>query len=463
MGKEWKYLWYNWLKPTRLPGVWKMEKGGHLVRARVTDATTGRMKEIRKVLPSHSEAEAYAWLQAEKDRVKAGLVLATQRKTHFGDYAVSVLENKIAMGELSTRASQDRWRHTLEHLIGGTTSEDGAIVIPGFGDMLVDQIRRSHVEAWRVGVGRLIQAGHYSPNTANSWFAVLRGVLRGAKRDFDLAGVASDGVKDFDTSTHATYTEEEPNSLAAHQVPTFLQKLKEDFPQHYAMAYLGFATGLRPSSLRPLRRSGETPDIQWDAKRILVRRSQTLGKKVRNTTKQGVRYTIDLPEDVIRVLRWHVETQLETDAQRESELLFPSLEGGFRAGTVLTKPFEAVSEQMELGYALTPRGMRRTFNDLARAAQIEDIVTRSISGHATERMQHHYSTVRGDEQRRSIAKVIDLMTARESRPGAPSETQNSQYHSGPENEPESAAAKSSSGTASGTERRAGGTKNRKAS
>jgi len=329
--------------------------------------------------------------------------------------------------------------------------------------MLVDQIRPSHVEAWRVGVGRLIQAGHYSPNTANSWFAVLRGVLRGAKRDFDLAGVASDGVKDFDTSTHATYTEEEPNSLAAHQVPAFLQKLKEDFPQHYAMAYLGFATGLRPSSLRPLRRRGETPDIQWEAKRLLVRRSQTLGKKVRNTTKQGVRYTIDLPEDVIQVLRWHVETQLETDAQRESELLFPSLEGGFRAGTVLTKPFEAVSEQMELGYALTPRGMRRTYNDLARAAQVEDIVTRSISGHATERMQHHYSTVRGDEQRRSTAKVIDLMTARESRPGAPSETQNSEYHSGSENEPKRTSADSAGGTRSGTQRRAGGTKNRKAS
>jgi hypothetical protein len=57
-------------------------------------------------------------------------------------------------------------------------------------------------------------------------------VLRAAKRDFDLAGVASDGVKDFDTSTHATYTEEAPNSLAAHKVPTFLNTLKREFPQH---------------------------------------------------------------------------------------------------------------------------------------------------------------------------------------------------------------------------------------
>src|SRR5690606_138442 len=77
------------------------------------------------------------------------------------------------------------------------------------------------------------------------------------------------------------------------------------------------------------------------------------------------------------------------------------------------KPFAVVSEEIGLGYTFTQRGMRRPFNDLCRAARVEDIVTRSISGHLTERMQHHYSTVRGEEQRTSLAKVIDLMTARE--------------------------------------------------
>jgi len=37
--------------------------------------------------------------------------------------------------------------------------------------------------------------------------------------------------------------------------------------------------------------------------------------------------------------------------------------------------------------------MRRTFNDLARAAKIEAVITKSISGHLTERMREHYSTV----------------------------------------------------------------------
>jgi hypothetical protein len=66
---------------------------------------------------------------------------------------------------------------------------------------------------------------------------------------------------------------------------------------------------------------------------------------------------------------------------------------------------------MKLGFTFTPRGMRRTFNDLARAASMEAIVTRSISGHLTEQMQNHYSTVRGPEQRAGIARVVDLMTS----------------------------------------------------
>jgi hypothetical protein len=39
---------------------------------------------------------------------------------------------------------------------------------------------------------------------------------------------------------------------------------------------------------------------------------------------------------------------------------------------------------------------------------MNDLVTRSISGHLTERMQHHYSTVNGGEQRAALAKVIGL-------------------------------------------------------
>ncbi len=57
---------------------------------------------------------------------------------------------------------------------------------------------------------------------------------------------------------------------------------------------------------------------------------------------------------------------------------------------------------------LTSRFMRRTFQDLGRAAQVHDFVVNAISGHATVQMHRHYSTVDGAEVRAGLAKVISL-------------------------------------------------------
>ena len=112
------------------------------------------------------------------------------------------------------------------------------------------------------------------------------------------------------------------------------------------------------------------------------------------------------------MLAWHVKTQLRTPEQQDSNLLFPAVTGGFRSPSVLNKPLAEVARELNLGKAITQRALRRTFNDLARAAETKDIVTRSISGHLTERMQQHDSTVSGDEQRDGIARVIQLVGRR---------------------------------------------------
>jgi hypothetical protein len=62
-----------------------------------------------------------------------------------------------------------------------------------------------------------------------------------------------------------------------------------------------------------------------------------------------------------------------------------------------------------LEMSFTPRGLRRTFNDLARTARVEALVTKSISGHLTDRMREHYSTVHPVEQRESIGAVLRLV------------------------------------------------------
>jgi hypothetical protein len=84
------------------------------------------------------------------------------------------------------------------------------------------------------------------------------------------------------------------------------------------MTFLGFATGFRPSSTRPLRRSGATPDVLWDQGVILIRRSHVPKNEFMKTTKTGLRQRITVPVEVLDVLRWHEGTQLVTPEQKAS-------------------------------------------------------------------------------------------------------------------------------------------------
>jgi integrase len=276
-----------------------------------------------------------------------------------------------------------------------------------------------HVEGWRAGIGKLIGQGVYSPVTANGWLDIVRHVMKRAKRELNLSFNAAEGIPGFDTSEHETYTEEEPNALTSEEAAAFLARMKDEFPAQYAMTFLGFATGLRPSTMRPLRRTGTTPDVLWDQGVVLVRRSHTIGDEPMNTTKTNLRQRITVPPEVMDVLRWHVATQLTTPEQKASELLFPAEDGGFRSQSFLKKAFATVGHLVGLKKSFTPVGMRRTFNDLMRHVKVEAIVTKSISGHQTDRMREHYSTVTPDEQRRGIRNVVSLFGPRKSGEGHP--------------------------------------------
>jgi integrase len=407
---EWIQMKNVWVsKEPVLPGVWQRKEGGHVVRGRATDSKTGKQKDIFRVLPDANAQTALKWLRDEQERLRAGANDSPEKpKQRFAEFAASLFEQKVKVRDIKSAAGRAKWSFTLEHLIAGTAGPISGKYVPGFGDHFVDKIETRDVEHWKEQLAELVAAGDYAPTTINTWIGVLRVIMKAAKRAFDLPTVVTDGVRYLDTSEHDIYTDEEPNALLPAEVPAFMATLRELFPQHFAMAYLGLITGLRPSTLRPLRRSGPECDVDWKENRLRVRRSHTVGEEVMRTTKQRHRYTIGLPAEAMQVLEWHVQTQLRTPEQQASELLFPAVDGRFRSPSVLKKPFAEATEELGLTKHVTPRALRRTFNDLARAAQVQDVVTRSISGHLTEGMQRHYSTVSGDEQRQALAKVIDL-------------------------------------------------------
>ncbi|MBK9032066.1 MAG: hypothetical protein IPL61_12205 [Myxococcales bacterium] len=390
--------------------MWRRRDGGYHVRARVKDPRTGQMKEINRALADVAKArDAFAWLQTELERARAGTPEAGATAPPFHTFAADVFERKLALGKIRSASGRAKWEAILKHHL-----------VPAFGEIFMDQLRPQDVKAWQARMAGKIKARDMAPATANTIISVLRQITDEAITDFDIRDPMR-GVDLFDMREHSTYTEEEPNSLAPDDVPRFLATLRDMHPEHYAFSFLGFTTGLRPSSLRPLRRAGAHADIKWKEGILLIRRSQTLGDDVMETTKTDLHQRLTLPPELLDVLHWHVDEMLTLTKMRSSELLFPAITGGFRSRSCLDKPFADVATAIKLPHRFTPRGMRRTYQDLARAAGVHDAVTRAISGHATPAMQLHYSTARGDEVRSALAqvagiatgaKVIDLATAR---------------------------------------------------
>jgi site-specific recombinase XerC len=404
-----------------LPGVWRRKEGGFLVRGRATDPRTKKQHEVMRALDGDDPAAAYQHLQGLLRTVRNPTVAETPSKVLFADYAVSLLARKIQRGDIKSAKTRRLWGDALEkHLI------------PAFGNLHVAELRRADIQRWldeSAGTMRrptearvLVPNGQprrrskvvrVAPRTINLRLSILRVIVNAIVEEFDLDKSPMRGIHPLDQSDHPTYTDEEPNSLTVDEARRFLAMMRELYPQHFAMTALGFATGLRPSTMRPLRRSGAQKDVLWEDHVLLVRRSQTVGDEVMNTTKTHRRQRIALPTDLVTILQWHVDTLPDEGPMAESDLLFPSETGGFRAPSALDKPFAAVWKAMGLRKRVTPRAMRRTFQDLARAASVTDLVTRSISGHATEEMQHHYSTVGETEQRDGLARVITLAGFRE--------------------------------------------------
>jgi len=379
---KWIKRWDVWISARPVaPGVWKRREGGHLIRARAVDPRTKQMREVRMVLERADLAMAVQRLQQEVAAVK-GSVDRPQRML-FSEYAASLLTRKKASREILSAKTLEEKKWMLEHRL-----------LPVFGHRYVDEIHKLEIERWKTeALAPMLEDG-YSPNTLNTWMRELRTVLRAAVADFELPRDPMAAVKPFDTSTQRTYTRQQPNSLTMEELVRFLNAMETKFPQFYAMTYLGFTTGWRPSTMRPLTWRGPDPDVLWDEGIILLRKSQTRGKHVMETTKTKRDQAVALPPVYFAILRRHLESLKGARAEAKSDLLFPSRStvGGFCSPSCLDKPFAEICKALKLTKRVTPRGMRRTFQDMARGSGLHDYIARSVSGHRTAAMQEHYST-----------------------------------------------------------------------
>ncbi len=411
---EWKQRWGYSTHTTKREGIYRMKDGGFLVTANLRHPRTGkREQKLRVLLDVKTIEEAQKLRDAMVSDARAAVQGRSHKTVSYAEFARSIFGRKVMDGSLAAKTA-DRWTDALTNRL-----------VPAFGWMQVHDIRRIDLETWKAEQAGRVAKGELKPSTVNGWQGINLTILRAAVAEFELDRDPTRGVTPLSTTDHATYTEENPNALTAAQTSAFISHVRSRFPQHHAIVLLGFVTGLRPSTLRPLRVRGPKPDVLWSEDAILVRRSNAIGQTVRETTKTKRHQRIHLPASVMGVLAGHVALLAVPplslrwgkaglwwrEPMATSELLFPARHGRFLTRSALQKTFNATSVAIGLHFMLTPRGMRRTFQDLARAAEVHDVVTRSISGHSTEAMQRHYSTAQAEEQRTGIDRVLRLVKA----------------------------------------------------
>jgi hypothetical protein len=415
----WITRWrYEISKDPVRPGIWKLKKGGYLARVRAKDPR--RAKQEQRLGTFETLQEALDWQRTARREIVEGKQ-GPRQKIPLHEYAAQLFDRKVSRGDIRSASGHEVWANGLAHILGKPLHDSRdrqappRVIHSGLGDFYVSEIKTADIKAWLDEITKLVQQRRYSPRSVNDWLAKLRVIFKEAVIDLELPRNPMDGVQDLDLSGVRTYTKEQPNSLTPDELPLFLNKMRQLRPGWFAMTCLGFATGLRPSSMRTLRRQGPEADLDWKTGILLVRRSHSRrGGRVMDTTKTGK--DLELPiADLLPILRWHVD-QLPP-ALRESDLLFPGVQKkggvGYMSPTALQNPFRDVAKAMGLKKKLTPRSMRRTHKDLMRRAGIDKVVGMAISGHETEEMHRLYSTVSLDEQKGAMGKIIDMGRFRE--------------------------------------------------
>jgi integrase len=242
----------------------------------------------------------------------------------------------------------------------------------------------------------------YSRNSIGVWFRVFRTMTRDAMVALDLPRDPTLRV----SLPEPPVDHAEPNSLTPDQLAAFLEAMRTSYPQHYALVATLAYTGLRFCHASALRWE------DWDEQAAVLRvvRKHFRGEIGPVSRKKRAPKEYPVEPELAEILREHRRLLLRTQAKGlEAGWLFPSAEGTLRTPNSLDRAWAKCLRQAEITKRFTVHGLRYTFTDLVRRANVDAVVRRALTGHVTEEMQRHYSTVGLDEKRAAIAGVLRLV------------------------------------------------------
>ncbi|MCE9578960.1 MAG: site-specific integrase [Deltaproteobacteria bacterium] len=326
------------------------------------------------------------------------------RQVRVGDYARSWIESKA---------------HKLDsNTIRTYTDALETHVLPALGDFYYDVLTSRDVQRWidgavlrgwtseargskrRTNVKQARRA--YSRNSVAVWFRVFRTMTRDAMVALGLQRDPTLRV----TLPEAPMESEESNALSPDQLALFLDAMRTHYPQHHALVVLLAFTGLRFCHASALRWE------DWDEATGVIRlvRKQVRGNVGPVSRKKRAPKEYPVEPQLAEVLRQHRKRLLADQAPGLAEgWMFPSASGTLRTPNSLDRAWTKCLAHAKIEKRFTVHGLRYTFTDLVRRANVDAVVRRALTGHVTEEMQRKYSTVGLDEKRAAIAGVIRLV------------------------------------------------------
>lgn len=187
--------------------------------------------------------------------------------------------------------------------------------------------------------------------------------------------------------------------------------IRERRPEHFAYVATRASTGMRACHVSAL----QWPDIDEAAGVIRVVRKQVEGVVGEVTRKKRVPKEFPLQPELATILREHRQLLETRSPGLDSAWVFPAVRTGkLRGANSMRKAWVSCLKAAGITERFTPHGLRRTFNDMLRRAQVDPAIAKALTGHVTEQMREHYSTVGLDEKRAAVASVLRLLPRGES-------------------------------------------------
>jgi len=202
---------------------------------------------------------------------------------------------------------------------------------------------------------------------------------------------------------------DEGNALSPEQLQKFMAAMRTKYPAHYPLLAMLAYTGLRFCHASALRWE------DWDERTgvLHIRRKQVNGRVGPITRKKRAPNEYPVASELAAILDQHRKVLVEAkkdDPTAQLTWMFPSSTGTLRTPNTMDRASNKCLELAGITKRFTLHGLRYTFTDLVRLANVDAVVRRALTGHVTEEMQRHYSTVGMDEKRvlKLVPAPVDL-------------------------------------------------------